>query len=98
MPTILDSTTLADGHQLVVVASATSNSGMPWANSYRLRLVETDGTTYKHLRARNVVRVLADHWADGRYRGQRSGWSATVEGLRELMFAEAAGRHSGEEG
>lgn len=84
---IIDSAVLVDGHEILLVETASSGGGA-WAQSVRLALVETDGTQYRHARAQNVIRTIDVTVADGRHKGPRSGHAAVVARLRERMLRE----------
>ena len=90
MAEILDEESLSDGGKLLIVASSTSRGRHH--HHYVVRLVETDGSPWRNVRAKNVRRVINNVWADGRCRGPNSGWHATVESLRRAMAAAADGK------
>ena len=91
MAELLDSITLPNGNMLAIVATSAS-AGRSVGRPCHLRLVETDGSEYTHVRGRNVVAVFATHRIDGRCRGDRSKWHRTVEKLRQQMDREASNR------
>jgi hypothetical protein len=95
MPRILEAITLVDGHQLLVVQSIAPTNGR-WRNKTRLTLVETDGTPYRTVSARNVIRRLDEYVVDSRHDGSRSGRWKAVAMLIARMREEALNYRPGE--